>query len=45
MITDRKANVGVIDGLIVRNGKRKIARVRLVCTVPKTPVKLSMAGA
>jgi tyrosyl-tRNA synthetase len=30
VITDRKANVAVTDGLIVRNGKRKIARVRLV---------------
>jgi tyrosyl-tRNA synthetase len=30
VITDRKANVAVTDGIIVRNGKRKIARVRLV---------------
>jgi tyrosyl-tRNA synthetase len=29
VLTDRKANVAVSDGLIVRNGKRKIARVRL----------------
>jgi tyrosyl-tRNA synthetase len=30
VITDRKANVELTDGLIVRNGKRKIARVGLV---------------
>jgi tyrosyl-tRNA synthetase len=30
VITDRKTNVAVTDGLVVRNGKRKIARVRLV---------------
>jgi tyrosyl-tRNA synthetase len=29
VVSDTKANVGVTDGLIVRNGKRKIARVRL----------------
>jgi tyrosyl-tRNA synthetase len=29
-ITDSKDNVAVSDGLVVRNGKRKIARVRLV---------------
>jgi tyrosyl-tRNA synthetase len=29
VVTDRKANVPVGDGLVVRNGKRKIARVRL----------------
>ena len=29
VVNDPKANVAVTDGLIVRNGKRKIARVRL----------------
>ena len=29
-VTDPKASVPVTDGLIVRSGKRKIARVRLV---------------
>jgi tyrosyl-tRNA synthetase len=29
-VSDPKANVAVTDGLIVRNGRRKIARVRLV---------------
>jgi tyrosyl-tRNA synthetase len=28
-ITDSKANIAISDGLVVRNGKRKIARVRL----------------
>ncbi|HEV3444608.1 MAG TPA: tyrosine--tRNA ligase, partial [Gemmataceae bacterium] len=32
VITDRKANVAVTDGLVVRNGKRKIAHVRLGIT-------------
>jgi tyrosyl-tRNA synthetase len=30
VVIDRKANVAVTDGLIVRNGKRKIARVQLI---------------
>jgi tyrosyl-tRNA synthetase len=29
VITDRKANVALTHGLIIRNGKRKIARVGL----------------
>jgi tyrosyl-tRNA synthetase len=29
-ITDGKSNIAVSDGLLVRNGKRKIARVRLI---------------
>jgi len=29
VVSDPKANVAVIDGMIVRNGKRKIAKVRL----------------